>query len=280
MSLRRWLLASELLSDLTQQGVTLWADEDRLRFRAPEGVLTPVHRSMLADFKPEVLDVLRDRPKPTLTCMLRSFVVNSFRQKCYVCHSNGEAVIIDPGCFSGRERQAVVDYIDENKLSVKHLLLTHAHVDHFYGSAFFARHLEKSFLMHPEDVPLLATADFQAKMVGSTIEPPPEPQGLLRDGDMISFGEVQWHVLHCPGHSPGSICFYDEANGFIITGDVLFRGAIGNMSMPGGSLVQLIESIQKKLLPLPADTIVYPGHGPPTTIGSEQSTNTWLPRDY
>ncbi len=280
MSLRRWLLASELLSDLSQQGVTLWADGDRLRFRAPEGMLAPLHRSLLADYKPELLDVLRDLPKPTLTCTLRSFVVNAFRQKCYVCHSKGEAVLIDPGCFSERERQSIVDYIEANKLTIKHLLLTHAHVDHFYGSAFFARRLGQSFLMHPEDVSLLATADIQAKMVGSTVEPPPEPQGLLRDGDTISFGEVTWQVIHAPGHSPGSLCFYDETNGFVITGDVLFRGAIGNMSMPGGSLVQLVGSIQKKLLPLPADTLVYPGHGPPTTIGTEQSTNTWLPRDY
>ncbi|HSN98468.1 MAG TPA: MBL fold metallo-hydrolase [Candidatus Nanopelagicales bacterium] len=280
MSLRRWLLASELVSDLAQEGVTLWAEDGRLRFRAPEGALTPAHRGMLAEYKPEILDVLRDQPKPTLTCELRSFVVNSFRQKCYVCHSGGEAVIIDPGCFSERERQAVLDYIEENKLSVKHLLLTHAHVDHFYGSAFFARRFDRAFLMHPDDVPLLATADFQARMVGSTVEPPPDPEGLLGEGDTLSFGEVRWHVLHCPGHSPGSICFYDEANGFLITGDVLFRGAIGNMSMPGGSLEQLLRSIQKKVLPLPADTLIYPGHGPPTTVGAEQSTNTWLPRDY
>lgn len=280
MSLRRWILASELVSDLSQQGIVLWADEDRLRFRAPEGALTPAHRSMLADFKQEVLDVLRDRPKLAQTCTVRSFVVNAFRQKCYVCHSGSEAVIIDPGCFSERERRAVLDYIEENKLSVKHLLLTHAHVDHFYGSAFFARHFQKSFLMHPDDVSLLTTADTQAKMVGTTVEPPPEPQGLLEEGDTISFGEVKWHVLHSPGHSPGSICFYDEANEFVITGDVLFRGAIGNMFMPGGSLVQLMTSIQKRILPLPESTIVYPGHGPPTTIGTEQSSNTWLPRDY
>ncbi|WP_437760875.1 MBL fold metallo-hydrolase [Sorangium sp. So ce1389] len=280
MSLQRWTLASELLSDLSQQGVKLWADGDLLRFRAPEGTLTPMHRSMLADFKSELLDVLRDRPRPTLTCTLRSFVVNAFRQKCYVCHSNGEAVIVDPGCFSEREQQTIVDYIEENKLSVKHLLLTHAHVDHFYGSAFFARYLEKSFLMHAEDVPLLETADIQAKFIGSTVEPPPAPEGLLREGDTISFGEVRWHVFHAPGHSPGSICFYDETNGFIITGDVLFRGAVGNISMAGGSLAQLMASIQNKLLALPADTLIYPGHGPPTTIGFEQSNNTWLPRDY
>lgn len=280
MSLRRWLLASELLSDLSQQGVTLWPEDDRLRFRAPEGALSPLHRSMLAEYKQEILEVLRDRPKLTPTCVIRSFVVNSFRQKCYVCHSDGEAVIVDPGCFSERERSAVLEYIAEHNLTLKHILLTHAHVDHLYGSAFFTRHFKRSFLMHPDDVSLLSTMDVQAKMVGSSVEPPPEPQGLLQEGDTITFGRAKWHVLHCPGHSPGSLCFYDEANEFIITGDVLFRGAVGNMFMPGGSLAQLVGSIQKKLLPLPGGTIVYPGHGPPTTVGTEQSANTWLPRDY
>jgi glyoxylase-like metal-dependent hydrolase (beta-lactamase superfamily II) len=280
MSLRRWILASELISDLTQQGVTLWSEDDRLRYRAPDGALTPVHRQLLVDFKQEILDILRDRPKPTLSCTVRSFVVNSFRQKCYVCHSKGEAVIVDPGCFSEQERRAVLDYIETNGLSVSHLLLTHAHIDHFYGCAFFASHFKKSFLMHAEDVALLTTAEIQARMVGSTLDPPPPPEGLLKEGDTVSFGDVKWDVLHCPGHSPGSLCFYDVANEFIITGDVLFRGAVGNMSMPGGSLAQLIDSIHKKLVPLPEGTIVYPGHGPPTTIGSEQTSNTWLPRDY
>ncbi|WP_275976819.1 MBL fold metallo-hydrolase [Polyangium aurulentum] len=278
MSLRRHLLASELLNDLSQNGVTLWSEDDRLRYRAPEGMLTPATRAMMAELKAELLAILRDRPPPQTSCVVRSFVVNPFRQKCYVCHSEGEAVIVDPGCSSEAERQAVLDYITANRLSVVRVLLTHGHVDHFFGCGFFARHFDKPFEMHADDVWLLKTAEVQANMVGATVEPPPPPGGFLQHGDVVSFGKVRWEVLHCPGHSPGSICFHDAENGLLVTGDVLFRGAVGYITMPGGSLAQLLDSVNDKLLPLPEDTLVYPGHGPLTTIGVEQKTNSWVPQ--
>lgn len=279
MTVRRWMFATELISDLAQEGITLWSEDERLRYRAPSGMLTSTHRELLVDFKKEILDVLRDRPMPSMACTVRSFACNTFRAKCYVCHSKGEAVLIDPSFVSESERRAVLDYIENNKLSIKHVLLTHGHVDHFYGAAFYAREFDKSFLVHPDDVELLNTAEFQAKMISSKVETPPPPEGLLKEGETVSFGDVTWQVLHCPGHSPGSICFYDEASELLFSGDVLFRGAIGNMHMPGGSLSRLIESIEKQLLPLPESTIVYPGHGPPTTIGRERSSNAWFPKD-
>jgi len=278
MALRRYLLAAELLTDLSQQGISLWQEGDKLRFRAPSGMLTPSQRTMMADLKSELLEVLQDRPAAQTSCVIRSFVVNAFRQKCYVCSSEGEAVIVDPGCVTEADRQPVLDYIESNGLEVVRILLSHAHVDHFYGCAFFARHFGKSFEMHTDDVELLKTADIQAKMVGSTVEALPPPNGFLEHGEVIAFGKARWEVLHCPGHSPGSLCFYDMENGALIAGDVLFHGAVGYITMPGGSLAQLLESVHKKLLPLPADTIVYPGHGPLTMIGVEQKTNAWVPK--
>lgn len=277
MSLRRWIFASELLSDLRQQGIELWLEEDRLRYRTPSGALSPEHREVIVEFKQELLDILRDTPQPHLTCTIRSFIFNSFRQKCYVCHSKGEAVIIDPGCSTDEEQRAVVEYLEQNNLSLTRILLTHAHVDHLYGAAFFARRFQRSFLLHADDTDLLSTLDAQAKLVDSTVEAPPEPEGFLRDGDEITFGDVTFRALHCPGHSPGSLCYYDTTNELLITGDVLFRGTVGNMFMPGGSLSQLLDSINKTLLPLPEGTLVHPGHGPATTIGRERSANTWLP---
>lgn len=278
MNLRRWILASELLSDLAQQGVSLWAEEQRLRYRAPAGTLTDVHKTMLVDYKAEVLDLLRKPNTLSEEHTLRSFVFNVFRAKCYVCHSQGEAVIVDPGCASPSEQRTLLEYIETHQLSVRHLLLTHGHYDHFHGTAFLARQFQLGVEMHRDDVPLLQIGGHQAGR-HDLVEAPPRGR-YLDEGDTISFGAVTWNVLHTPGHSPGSICFHDPVRQFVISGDVLFRSAVGSILMPGGSsLAQLLESIQHKLMPLPDDTIVYPGHGPPTTIGSERNTNPWLPRE-
>ncbi len=207
---------------------------------------------------------------------VKSFTFNPFMTNCYVCHDAGEAVLVDPSAATPGEQEAVVAYVEEQGLTMKHLLLTHAHIDHIFGCAFFARRFGLSFRMHREDLPLLARAGDQAALFGVEIEPPPPVTDFLDEGDTITFGERTWRVLHTPGHSPGSVCFHDAAAGAVLSGDVLFQGSIGRTDLWRGSLPELMASIFQKLVPLGDETVVYPGHGPATTIGRERRTNPFL----
>ncbi len=208
--------------------------------------------------------------------IVQPFVVSPFAENCYVCHDAGEAVLIDPGTATEAEREAVLDYLTRNGLTVRHLLLTHAHLDHILGCAFFARHFGMTWQLHEADLPLLDAAELQARMFGVQLEKPPAPETSLAEGSSIAFGNTRWRVLHTPGHSPGSVSFYDEAGGFVIGGDVLFRGSIGRTDLWGGSLPTLLGAIRAKLMPLPDETVIYSGHGPETTVGHERRTNPFL----
>lgn len=212
----------------------------------------------------------------TLRMTIKSFTFNPFQTNCYVCHDGNRAVLIDPSSHTPEERALVLDYIDRHSLSVESLLLTHAHIDHVMDCAFFAGHFGQSFQLYASDVPLLLRAQDQGRMFGVEVEPPPAPGRLLAEGAVLTVGSSSWQVLHTPGHSPGSICFYDEKNRFVIAGDVLFQGSIGRTDLWQGSLPQLMASIYDKLLPLGDDVTVYPGHGPATTIGAERAANPFL----
>jgi len=207
---------------------------------------------------------------------IHRFTFNPFQTNCYICHDGDEAVLIDPSCHTRAEQQAVVDYLERNGLRLRHLLLTHGHIDHIFGCRFFSEYAGKGFWMHRADVSFLEQAEAQGQFFGVPIEPPPPPEGFLDEGDTITFGQTTWTVLHTPGHSPGSISFYDEKHKLVIVGDVLFQGSIGRTDLPGGSLPVLMQSIFQKLVPLGDDTRVYPGHGPETTIGRERQHNPFL----
>jgi glyoxylase-like metal-dependent hydrolase (beta-lactamase superfamily II) len=207
---------------------------------------------------------------------IKSFTFNPFMTYCYICHDGGEAVVIDPSCHTQKEYEAVLGYLDRHGLSVRHLLLTHAHIDHVFGCRFISDHFGRGFRMHRSDVPLLENARAQAQLFGVSLDAPPVPRDFLDEGDTVSFGAASWEVLHTPGHSPGSICFYDAENGFVVAGDVLFQGSIGRTDLWQGSLPTLMQSIFQKLVPLGDDVKVYPGHGPSTTIGRERQANPFL----
>lgn len=207
---------------------------------------------------------------------VQSFTCNPFQTNGYVCHDAGEAVIVDPSCSTPAERQQVLDYLARHDLAVRHLLLTHAHIDHIFGCAFFAKHFGMSWQLHRADASFLERSEEQARFFGIALEPPPKPTSFLAEGDVIRFGDASWTVLHTPGHSPGSVCFHDAANGFVLVGDVLFRDSIGRVDLPGGSLPTLMASIFQKLLPLGDHLTAYPGHGPATTLGRERTVNPFL----
>ena len=212
---------------------------------------------------------------------VRSFVVSPFAENTYVLSSAGEAALVDPGTVTAAERRAVEAYIDEAGLTVRHLLLTHGHLDHVFGCAHFADRYGATaahggWQIHPADAPLLAHAVRQGEMYGVQIAAPPAPAAPLAPGDSIEVGEVALEVRHVPGHSPGSVAFYAAADQVVIAGDALFQGSIGRTDLWQGDHDVLIASIRSQLLTLPDATTVYSGHGPATTVGAERQSNPFL----
>lgn len=191
--------------------------------------------------------------------------------------ATGKCAIIDPGMSDAEEENAIVRYIEREKLTVTHVINTHLHVDHAIGDKFAAETFRVPVLGHKADSPLGERLQQQAMMFGMQEKLDSiSLTSYLEDGDIIEIGEGRLKVLHVPGHSPGSIALYDAADHFVIVGDALFAGSVGRTDLPGGSMTQLIDAITNKLLTLPDDTVVYPGHGPATTIGREKATNPFL----
>lgn len=208
---------------------------------------------------------------------VQSFTYNPFATNCYVCHSEGEAVVIDPSCASVEEKEEVLRYVRDEGLEIVHLLLTHAHVDHIFGCRFFEEETGMTFQMHEDSVFFIDRSMEQAQAFGVQVERPSVPDTFLSEGDTVSFGDVTLDVIHTPGHSPDSICFVHHDSKQAITGDVLFQGSIGRtQGLPKTSHPQLMESIREKLLPLGDDFHIYPGHGPDTTIARERRSNPFL----
>ena len=212
---------------------------------------------------------------------VRSFVVSPFAENTYVLSSEGEAALVDPGTATREERRLVEDSLAAEGLKVRHLLLTHGHLDHVFGCAHFAHTLggaadHGGWQMHPADGPLLQNAAVQGEMYGVRVDPPPPAAHDLADGDTIHLSGATLRVLHVPGHSPGSVAFYSEADGVLVGGDVLFQGSIGRTDLWQGDFDTLIASIRERVLTLPDDTTVYSGHGPTTTVGRERRTNPYL----
>ena len=209
---------------------------------------------------------------------IKSFQFNPFQENTYVLSDDtGEAVIIDCGCLSSNEDERLTLYLTTEKLHVKHVLNTHLHLDHSFGNYMVAHTLGVLPEAHRADEFLIGQLIAQSQAFGIQGVIREQPLGgYLQEGDVVSFGRTQLEVLHVPGHSPGSICFYCRAENVIFVGDVLFAGSIGRTDLPKGNYAELIAGIQRKLLVLPDETIVYSGHGPATTIGNERVNNPYL----
>lgn len=188
-----------------------------------------------------------------------------------------EAAIIDPGMSRGEEFDAMEKFIVRENLTVVHLINTHLHIDHAIADKWVAEKYGLPVEGHEEDRTLGLILNQQAQRFGIRgIDTKIEIGKTLKDGDEVKIGKGILKVLHVPGHSPGSIALYDKSDGWVIVGDTLFEGSIGRTDLMGGSHSQLIKAINDKLLTLPADTVVYPGHGNPTTIGYERENNPYL----
>ena len=208
---------------------------------------------------------------------VESFTSNPFMTNCFLCHDQGEAVLIDASCDTEAECAEVMSVVEEHGLDLRHLLLTHAHVDHIFGCRFFEEQFGQRFKAHEAAVPFIERADEQATAFGVEVEPPSVPTTLLAEGDTISFGDVTLEILHTPGHSPDSISFVHRPSRQAVTGDVLFQNSVGRtQGLPETSRTQLLNSITEKLLPLGDDFAIYSGHGPATTIGQERAQNPFV----
>jgi hydroxyacylglutathione hydrolase len=210
--------------------------------------------------------------------IIKTFTFNPFQENTYVLHDEtNEAVIIDAGCFNEGEKRLIKFYFEENKLTLKRLINTHLHIDHQFGNKF----IYDAFGVAPEagqdDEFLLLNVAAQARSFGLPIDE--EAQALsayIIEYQEIKFGNCSLKAIHVPGHSPGSMAFYSETDGVLFAGDVLFQGSIGRTDLVKGDYATLINSITKKILPLPDSTVVYCGHGPTTTIGNEKKSNPYL----
>jgi glyoxylase-like metal-dependent hydrolase (beta-lactamase superfamily II) len=185
-----------------------------------------------------------------------------------------EAMVIDPG----DEIENVLAIIRKHGLTVKQIVITHAHIDHVGGAAKLRAVTGAPVLLNQSDYELLEMLDAQAAWIGV---PPPGKVAIdqpVGEADKLKAGSLEADVIHTPGHTEGSICLYFPAQQKLVAGDTLFAGRIGRTDLPGGSFPKIIRSIHEKLLPLPDDTIVIPGHGPSTTIGEERQSNPFLNR--
>lgn len=191
--------------------------------------------------------------------------------------TTGKCAIVDPGMIDPEEENALADYIERNEYQVTHVINTHLHIDHVAGNHFAIERFHAPVLAHQDDESLGERIDLQAAQFGMSEKIDNVTiSTYLHDGDTIEIGEGRLEVLHVPGHSQGSVALYDREGGFVIVGDALFAGSIGRTDLPGGSYPQLIDSIKSKLMSLPDSTVVYPGHGPATTIGIERRSNPFL----
>lgn len=210
---------------------------------------------------------------------IKIFEFNPISENTYVLFDESkECVIIDPGCFYPDEKAHLLNFILDNDLIVKHLLLTHLHFDHVFGCGFIYEQFKVKPEANMDDEFLLKNLPVQLKMFGLDARgiSSPEIGKYLSENDVVTFGNQRLIVLQVPGHSPGSIVFYNQRAGCVFVGDVLFRGSIGRADLEGGNQNLLIEGIREKLFILPTDTVVYPGHGPNTTIGDEIKYNPFF----
>ena len=203
-------------------------------------------------------------------------IVGPLRCNCSILgdEASREAIVVDPG----DEISRIAAVLDRHRLIVKQIVITHAHIDHIAG-AHRLKHLTGAPILYNQlDLPLVKMMDIQATWLGIATPEVPAPDDTLDDGKIISISGLAGSILHTPGHTQGSICFYFPQQTLLLAGDTLFSGSVGRTDLPGGNTRQLIASIHDFLLPLPDDTTVIPGHGSSTTIGAERESNPFLIR--
>jgi hydroxyacylglutathione hydrolase len=206
--------------------------------------------------------------------ILETYAVGPLQCNCTLLGDEAahEAIVIDPGDEVGRIHQRLTDL----KLKLKQILITHAHIDHVGGALRLKKLTGAPILLNENDLPLLKMMAEQAKWIGVPAPETAPPDASLTDGLRVGLDPFPADVIHTPGHTQGSVCLHFAPMKLVIAGDTLFAGSIGRTDLPGGNFAQIIDSIRTRLLALPDETRVLPGHGPATTIGEERRSNPFL----
>lgn len=208
---------------------------------------------------------------------LQRFTFNPYQENTYILFDDqGQAAIIDPGMYTPAEQQELVDFITEKHLKPILLLNTHCHIDHVLGNRFVYEQYGLLPQFHEKELPLLVEVQNYAPQMGFRYDVSPIGETFLPSEGNVQLGEETLKLIFAPGHSPGHLCFYHEESSIVIGGDVLFFNSIGRTDLPGGNHEQLLHSIATQIYVLPDETVVYPGHGPETTVGKEKLTNPFI----
>lgn len=209
---------------------------------------------------------------------VQTFEFNPFAENTYlVWDDSNECAIFDPGCYTLEERDILRQFIEEKNLRPVRLINTHCHLDHVFGNPYVAKTWGIGLEIHEGEWPVLERFEQVCQMYGVPFEgQQPIPTNFIEAGETLTFGNTKLKVLFTPGHSPASISFYCEEEGFVLAGDVLFLESIGRTDLPGGNFDTLIQSIRTQIFTLPEETLVYPGHGPATTVRHEREYNPFL----
>src|SRR5216683_1531692 len=204
---------------------------------------------------------------------IHTLVVGRLQTNCYILQSNSAALVIDPG----DEPERILRFLSDIAVKPSQIIATHTHFDHVLGVDTIRTKLKIPFLIHRDDLSMLESMQSRVRQfMGFEVPPPPRVDGYLKDGESLRLGDETIRVLHTPGHSPGSISL--AGDGYVLTGDALFNQSIGRTDLPGGDLNTLVHSIRDRLFKLGDETLVYPGHGPETTIGDEKLANPFVGR--
>jgi hydroxyacylglutathione hydrolase len=204
--------------------------------------------------------------------ILKTLVVGPIQSNCYVigCERTREAAVIDPG----GDADKILITLAKDKLRCVYIINTHGHFDHSADNKRLKEVTGAQLLIHHADAPMILHQGMNRGMWGTDLENSPPPDRYLNEGDIITFGDISLNVLHTPGHSPGGISLVTDKTVFV--GDTLFAGSIGRTDFPGGDHEGLLRNVRKKIFTLGDDVVVYPGHGPKTTVGRERKTNPFF----
>ena len=209
---------------------------------------------------------------------IRTFVAAGFGENAYLCWRPDAhtAVAVDPG----GEAEAMAELLERDGRKLEAILLTHAHLDHIEGVARLVRRLGAPVYLHPDDRLLYDHVAQQAVQFGLRVEPQPPIDHWLAPGQPLRLAGIDWEVRHSPGHSPGHVILHIGEEHIAFVGDVVFQGSIGRSDLPGGNFQQLMRSIREQVLTLAPETVLYPGHGRPTTVAHEGATNPFIIPHY
>ena len=208
---------------------------------------------------------------------IKSFTFNPYQENTYLIFDDSkEAVIIDPGNYEAYENESISKFIDENKLQLKKIILTHCHIDHCLGNKYLNEKYGAELLIPFDERDLYKNVENIATLFGFANYSHLDENEYLKEKDKIEFGNIKLDVLFLPGHSPGHLAFYFKNDNLCFSGDVLFYNSIGRTDLPGGDHDTLINSIKNKLFLLNPNTIIYPGHGQKTILKNEMKDNPFL----